>query len=97
MDQLIQEMEGGWMPDYPEQVCVGEKKFDVQEIFSIADIRNAFRKTLEAQEYRVGNRSLRRPELKVLYDILKDADSQAQRKCWDSHSGRSSRQILFTD
>ncbi|MDL2280334.1 hypothetical protein LJC10_00575 [Selenomonadales bacterium OttesenSCG-928-I06] len=84
------------MPD-KDIVNVGEQEFKITDIYSIKDVRRAFRKALIAQEYRVGNRSVRRAELKDLWNILKAAESQEEKKDWDKYSGRSSRQVLMVD
>jgi hypothetical protein len=83
------------MPD--DSVFVGEKQFDVGDIFSVEDVRRAFRKALEAQEYQVGQRRVRRADLDKLWGILKAAENEDSKMCWDKYAGRSSRQVLLTD
>lgn len=82
---------------HKESVSVGRRQFDVDQIFTIAEVRRSFRKALEAQEYQVGTRRVKRADLDKLWIILKAAEDDENKKRWDKFSDRSSRQILMTD
>lgn len=81
----------------PDEVKVDNKAFKVDEICQVSEVRKAFRKALEAQEYKVGNRSVRRADLDKLWAILKAAEDQADKGNWDKYSKRSARQVLMVD
>lgn len=80
-----------------ESVCVGGQEFEIDQIMNLDAVRIAFGKTLQAQEYQVGKRRVKRPELAKLYEILAAAEERARRRCWDPHSSRKSRQVLLVD
>ena len=85
------------MADLPKTVTVGNETFVTKDIITVPEVRRAVRKALEAQEYRIGNRSVRRPDLDKIWAILKAAEDEAERMRWDKHAHRRSRQVLLRD
>ena len=95
MALLVEAMKGVCLMD--EKVKVGEQDFKVDDIYSVQTVTKAFRKALEAQEYRIGNRSVRRADIDKLWAILKSAEDEQHKKNWDKHATKNSRQVLFMD